>query len=76
MSPFSARTPLCDACGTGQRGPAHVVCPDCWYRVPKALRNAVWNAMTPRKRLDAVQGVMEWLVANPAQERGEQGTTA
>lgn len=76
MSTSPVRTLSCDVCGTGRRGPGQVVCRDCWYRVPKALRNAVWNAMVPRARLDAVQDVMEWLVANPAQERGEQGTTA
>lgn len=28
---------------TATRDPAHIMCPACWYAVPKTLRDEVWR---------------------------------
>lgn len=49
--------------------PSHLVaCRRCWFRLPKSLRNTVWNALYSgdlKVHVSALADVMEWYQTHP-----------
>lgn len=62
----------CPGGGCTERiGSDRLACRNCWFRLPKALRNEIWEAYRNRvgpegyrRHRNAVQAAVEWYVEN------------
>lgn len=63
------------ACGAPCR-PKHLLCKACWFRVPQALRAAVWAAYQPGQEERKVRPTLPWFRAAKAAIAAAREATA